>query len=113
VYPTSLTFAEHLTPFQMPVQAVPLLYGTVRPRRAPVFLFCAHYAVGIIALCHDDAEVAIVGSVGTHFTPSPFAWASASGVASESGRSSAFSPKADGYSPSVRLDLLYDCIILK
>ncbi|KZV76663.1 thiolase-like protein [Peniophora sp. CONT] len=55
---------------------------------------------GIISLCHEDAEVAIIGSMATHFNPSPFAWAAASGVISRSGRSSAFSPKADGYSPS-------------
>ncbi|KAF8523374.1 thiolase-like protein [Hysterangium stoloniferum] len=54
----------------------------------------------IFSLYHENAEIAIVGSLATHFSSAPFRWAAAAGVASCSGRSAAFSPHADGYSPS-------------
>jgi len=56
---------------------------------------------GMNSLRYGEAEVAIVGALATHFSPAPFAWAHSTGVASPSHRSSAFSPEADGYSPSV------------
>ncbi|PFH50123.1 hypothetical protein AMATHDRAFT_86017 [Amanita thiersii Skay4041] len=55
---------------------------------------------GVNSLLLEDAEVAIVGALATHFSPAPFSWAAATGVGSKSGRSSAFASSADGYSPS-------------
>src|ERR1700761_8805679 len=62
-----------------------------------------HIAIAINSLYQDGADVAIVGSLTTHFTPAPFGWANATGVASPQGRSASFSIDADGYSPSVRV----------
>lgn len=59
--------------------------------------------LGINSLYREGAEIAIVGSLATHFAPAPFEWACSAGVISKRGRSSAFSPDADGYSPSVRV----------
>ncbi|KAJ8518263.1 hypothetical protein ONZ45_g4622 [Pleurotus djamor] len=55
---------------------------------------------GLHALRYGGADVAIVGAIATHFTPAALSWAAATRVASVSGRSSAFSPDADGYSPA-------------
>lgn len=66
-----------------------------------VYSILTDACAGINALFHDGTEVAIVGSLATHCSLAPFGWAFSTGVASRSGRSSAFSPAADGYSPSV------------
>ena len=58
-------------------------------------------ASAVHTLMSQGAEIAIVGSVTTHFTPAPFVWAREVGAMSKSGRCWTFSENADGYSPSV------------
>ncbi|KAF9461920.1 hypothetical protein BDZ94DRAFT_1322983 [Collybia nuda] len=55
---------------------------------------------GINTLYQENAEIAIVGALATHFSLAPFAWAADTGVLSKCGHSAAFSLDSDGYSPS-------------
>ncbi|EPQ51412.1 polyketide synthase [Gloeophyllum trabeum ATCC 11539] len=48
----------------------------------------------------QNAELAVVGGIATHFSESSFLWASSLKILSSTGRCSAFSPTADGYVPS-------------